>query len=529
MSSQVLARKYRPQDFSSVMGQETTVRILKNALSQKRFHHAYLFTGPRGIGKTTLARILAKALNCEKGPAEEPCNQCSQCVEITEGRSLSVMEIDGASNTSVEDVRDLREKIRYLPPGGRYKIYIIDEVHMLSTAAFNALLKTLEEPPAHAMFLFATTDAQKIPATVLSRLIRLDLKPISRSVTAQQLKKIAIAEAVSISEDALYLVAREAQGGLRDALSLLDQIIAFSQGAIDLAAVEQVVGLSTKTFVRDLTEALLNHDPARALRASEDAFRAGIDGKRLAFDLLENFRDLLVARVVRDETLFHRPPEEIEELAKLAGILPAQDLDALFRILQKGVSEMARAAAPKILFDVLLLRLASFEGLTPIEDLLGKTGGTEPSRPQAPRMPSSPMSSTPAPGVPRVEAAIQKTEPQATTKDWPGFLTSLRSRSSRLAALVEQGTLLSLSDQAVKLQFPAKASMTVELLEEPDRRMILHETMKEYFGKTLDFQCATASVQSIAAADLNDPNDPLHDAISVFKPKDVVRASRGSS
>ena len=279
MSYLVLARKWRPQSFEDIVGQEHVTRTLKNAISSERVAHAYLFTGARGVGKTSAARILAKALNCEKGPTTQPCNECTHCREIASGASVDVHEIDGASNTSVDDVRDLKEGINYLPSSCRKKIYIIDEVHMLSTSAFNALLKTLEEPPSHVIFIFATTEPHKIPGTILSRCQRFDFKRISVRLIYDRLKGIASEEGLEISEKSLMIIAREADGGMRDAQSLLDQVISFSGSKISDEEVIDVLGVIDLALIQEAAVAVLNNDPEKCLELVGRLFTYGWDVK----------------------------------------------------------------------------------------------------------------------------------------------------------------------------------------------------------------------------------------------------------
>src|SRR5881409_2403954 len=297
MSYEVFARKYRPQTFDDLVGQSHVSRTLKNAVAQNRLAHAYLFVGPRGVGKTSTARILAKSLNCVKGPTITPCGECDNCREIVGGNSLDVIEIDGASNNSVEDVRQLRENVRYAPAKGRYKIYLIDEVHMLSSAAFNALLKTLEEPPEHVKFIFATTEPQKVLPTILSRCQRFDLHRIPANLIAKHLQFIAGKEKIALEPAAAEAVARGAEGGLRDAESMLDQLVAFCGGKITEADVLNIFGFTGTHTVSHLCEAILKLDASAALASIHEQAEAGKDLLRLMSDLISHLRNLLVLKV----------------------------------------------------------------------------------------------------------------------------------------------------------------------------------------------------------------------------------------
>src|SRR6266516_3969508 len=300
VSYEVFARKYRPQTFDDLVGQTHVSRTLKNAVAQNRLAHAYLFVGPRGIGKTSTARILAKALNCVKGPTVTPCGVCDNCREIAAGNSLDVIEIDGASNNSVDDVRQLRDNVRYAPAKGRYKIYLIDEVHMLSPAAFNALLKTLEEPPEHVKFIFATTEPQKVLATILSRCQRFDLHRIPANLIAQHLQFIAKKEKITLQPAAAHAIARGAEGGLRDAESMLDQLVAFCGEKITENDVLNVFGFTSEQTVIDLMGRILRGETPEAIDLLHQQSESGKDMMRLMSDLIAYLRDLLVFKVKPD-------------------------------------------------------------------------------------------------------------------------------------------------------------------------------------------------------------------------------------
>ncbi len=351
-----LYRKYRSQDFDEIVGQEPIIQTLKNAISSSRLGHAYLFTGPRGTGKTSTARIFAKALNCSDKKGDNPCGKCDQCVKITSGHALNVIEIDAASNRGIDEIRDLREKIKYKPVEGRYKIYIIDEVHMLTSEAFNALLKTLEEPPADTLFILATTEPQKVPVTISSRCQRFDFGRISFDKISAHLKAIAKEEGFKIEDDALQLIARSSEGSLRDAISLMDQLVSFCEGTIKAEDVTQVLGTAEPEFLFEMGRAILGRNDKEVLSLVERSVSQGVSVPQLARDLVYHFRNLMLVKIKADEML-DLSKEQIKRLAAEAEKYPLKELKDTVVALSGAETDMKWHHNPRIVLEVALLEI----------------------------------------------------------------------------------------------------------------------------------------------------------------------------
>jgi DNA polymerase-3 subunit gamma/tau len=386
MAYLVLARKYRPQTFDDVVGQAHVTRTLKNAIESGRVAHAMLFSGPRGTGKTTVARILAKAMNCESGATATPCNACRSCRDITAGRGVDVFEIDGASNNSVDQIRELRENSRYMPAHSRFKIYIIDEVHMLSIAAFNALLKTLEEPPEHVLFFFATTEAHKIPVTILSRCQRHDLKRIDLDAVVEHLETICRQESVSVSSDNLWVIARESGGSMRDALSLLDQVLACGENRMDEGYVMRLLGSMDRQVLFDLSEAVFDGDISRVLAAIDTVYKSGQDLKRFHADLLAHFRHLMLVKMgVRPELLDDLSAGEIEALARQVKAVSSAYIDQIFTVLFNAEASIRHAAQPRLAMEIAFFKIHRIQPALPIDLLIERMDGLLKQAPEVTR------------------------------------------------------------------------------------------------------------------------------------------------
>ncbi len=356
---QAIARKWRPQSFADLVGQPHISVTLANALKNGRVHHALLFTGPRGTGKTSSARIFAKSLRCPNAVNFVPCNICDSCLEIAQGQSVDVIEIDGASNNGVDSIRELREGVAFMPTSGKYKIYIIDEVHMLSTSAFNALLKTLEEPPAHVIFIMATTEAHKIPQTILSRCQRFDFRRIATRQIQERLRLICDRDGISADEDALWLIARQGDGSMRDALSLLDQVITFADGDLGKESVSQILGLTDRGLLYETLNGMVHRDITSILDVLTKLLGAGCDPHLFVQDLLESLRNLLMMKVSEgtQTNLVDVADSEIAFLRGLTDVLPEEDIHLLFDMGLKGAADVVRASDPRMVLEVLLLRM----------------------------------------------------------------------------------------------------------------------------------------------------------------------------
>jgi DNA polymerase-3 subunit gamma/tau len=501
MSYLVLARKYRPQTFDEIVGQDHVTQTLTNAIATGRLHHAFLFTGARGVGKTTAARILAKCLSCVNAPTATPCNVCDACKEITTGTSVDVQEIDAASNNGVDNIRELRDAIRYAPVRGKKKVYILDEVHMLSSGAWNALLKTLEEPPPHAIFVFATTDPHKLPATILSRVQRYDFKLVPQRRIVEHLSKILDDEKITYDKAALSLIGRESGGSVRDALSLLDQVIASSPAGLTESATAEVLGVADRTLLDKLTAAVLGKDAQSALALVDAAFARGQDLAQLAHAFLGHLRDLVVARAVDDPSaLIDASPTELEALVKAAQSVAAGVPELLFERFAKVAEETSKSAVPRYVLEVGLIALTRVEPLEPIGALLSKLEALE-SRVEkggggnsggGARPAAAPIAHAPA-AAPAVAAPPQK---RAAPQTFVELLEAVMDADPLLADLA-QSRLLARDNVHISLGFDKDFS--ANRLRE--RLPQLRSALKKVTGEDLAVEIIVGPAEHVAATE----------------------------
>ena len=495
---QVLARRWRPQGFDEVVGQEHITQTLKNAIGSGKLGHAFLFSGPRGVGKTTTARILAKALNCEQGPTVTPCNQCASCREITQGNALDVIEIDGASNNSVDDIRDLREKVKYVPRSGTYKVYIIDEVHMLSGAAFNALLKTLEEPPAHVKFIFATTEPHKIPATILSRCQRYDFRRIPQRLIVENLGEICRKEGVAASPSALLQVARAAEGGMRDAQSILDQLVSSCGQEITEENVQNVLGLVDQKLISDMAEALIRKDAVPLLQLIAKINQKGTNLVHFYGQLLQYLRQLMLVKFCRQpEEILEVTPEELGLFKTQAANVSQPELVLWVKGLLEGEELLRRAVNPRVAMEMSLLKLLELKPMWPVEEVLARLSQLERGIGGTPASTGIQPSYSPRP---KPEIVKPATAPISGDKNqiWQQIVSQVIQQKPSLVAMLEHGTLVDISAGEVAI-----AGLSLFLNDE-NRKVI--ESVVQKMGKKLVLNEQTPAQPSRGGNGINHPS-----------------------
>ncbi|MBI3085722.1 MAG: DNA polymerase III subunit gamma/tau [candidate division NC10 bacterium] len=524
MPYQVIARRWRPQVFDEVVGQRNVTETLKNAIATDRLAHALLFAGPRGVGKTTTARIVAKALNCDRGPTPDPCGRCGACEEIATGRSMDCLEVDAASNTQVEKTRDLLETVQYAPTRGRHKVYIIDEAHMLSTSSFNALLKTLEEPPPRVVFVLATTEPHRIPATIHSRCQRHDFRLLGSAEILGRLHEIVTAEGVTADEGALSLLARAGCGSLRDAQSLLDQAIASLGTSLEAGRVADLLGLVQADVLVEATETILTRDAARAIRLVDRLASHGQDLRQFTLELTGHLRDLAILRLCPEPgPLLDGARVGLDAARRQAERATLPELELMIKTLQQAEGEMRRATQPRFLLEMALIRLAEIRHVQGLGEILGRLVALEarfpagPSatataelplfggNPTAPERPTRPMQAveTPPPsagGQPSPGPAVPDGTPTVDA-GWAATVGRLRGRK-RLASVLSEVRPVSLEADTLTLEVRNGNAFVRDTLEDPETRRLIADAAAESFGRRLriDYRFAAAPPPRLEAA-----------------------------
>jgi DNA polymerase III subunit gamma/tau len=482
MDFEVSARKWRPQKFSELVGQEHIVRTLSNAIELERVSHAFLFSGTRGVGKTTTARILARVLNCEKGPTIEPCGTCSLCMEITQGNCIDVEEVDGASNNGVAEVRDLIDNVQYATSSARYKVYIIDEVHMLSKSAFNALLKTLEEPPPRVIFIFATTELIKIPETILSRCQCFEFKPLSNAQITKQLELICGQEKIQIDSKGLVEISKVGAGSMRDAQSLLDQVIAYSGKRIDTDSVESVLGIVGGTTLELFAERLIKREPAELINLVQEIANQGKDLGLFCRSLMEYLRNLLMVKVSRKpENLLNSQTCDLSVLKKQAEGFHVDELQQMFTILSRTETEMKRSSLGQMVFEMAILRLTETRSFKSIDDIIHKINQAEaevqPARSIVPT-PITPLtqSDSGTSSAKRTQPVEQPENASFDSTTWTRIRQEVSRKRPAFEHYLDKCQVLALNEKEIRLIF--SDSFTLEMVEGPENIKFIKEMVK---------------------------------------------------
>ena len=523
MTYQITARKWRPQTFAEVVGQEHITATLTNALDTGRIAHCYLFCGPRGVGKTTTARVLAKALNCGNRRGADPCQECPSCISITDGTSMDVLEIDGASNNSVDDVRELREVVRYVPTAGSHKIYIIDEVHMLSTAAFNALLKTLEEPPERVVFVFATTEVQDVPDTILSRCQRFNFRRIPAGRIAEHLRMIAETDGISADQEALYLLAQRADGALRDAESLMDQVASFERNGVTPEGVRQVLGLVDRNAYFELSDAVVNGDGGRVLDAIATATEEGTDLEEFIKGFSEHVGQWLSVRVQGTADKLEIADVEKARFEELAPRLPEEDILRILKALLDLEAELRRSVQPRFRVEMTLVRLSRMgrsmevgELLRKVRDLAadgsrpattGRMSAAEAQRPEKrAKREVSPKPAEPSPEYGgALEAAVEA--PALSIERigacWVQVIDHLKQDHPSAATSLADARLDSLEGSTLKLMFSPEASFNKDRVDK--NRAAVEKALSAATGQTVRIRCESVEQPEAAVGKAEKP------------------------
>lgn len=533
MDFQVSARKWRPQKFSELIGQEHIVRTLSNAIELERVSHAFLFSGTRGVGKTTTARILARVLNCEKGPTIDPCGLCTFCTEITEGNCIDVQEIDGASNNGVQEVRDLIDNVQYATSSARYKVYIIDEVHMLSKSAFNALLKTLEEPPPRVIFIFATTELIKIPETILSRCQCFEFKPLSQSQITKQLELICDQEKIDIEKRGLEDISKIGAGSMRDAQSLLDQVIAYSGRKVDAESVEAVLGIVGGNTLETFVDHLIDRQPAALVTSIQEIVKQGKDLGLFCRSLMEYLRNLLIVKVSNQpETLLNTHTCSLETLKNQAEKFHADELQVMFSVLSKAEMEMKRSSLSQMVFEMALLRLIETRPFKNIDELIEKINQAENNRVQQ-------AGQSYVEPVQNISRETNSSDPVSTPVNqkapfsWDQIKQEVARTKPFFEHYLEKCQVPVFSEKEIQLAF--SDSFTFDLVETPENIQFLKETVKTVCGHDVDIKLILDTSVKKSAVKLPseekkksiDPEDPetgkqkseseiIQDALDIF-------------
>ena len=518
MSYQVLARKWRPRSFQELTGQEHVSKTLENAIKGSRIAHAYLFSGVRGVGKTTVARIMAKSLNCAEGPTSTPCMKCQSCKEITDGFSIDVIEIDGASHTGVDSIRELQENAQYAPMRGRYKIYIIDEVHMLSTSAFNALLKILEEPPPHLVFIFATTEPHKIPNTINSRCQHFQFRRISYKEIVERLRFILREEGIDAGEDALSVIARTSDGSMRDALSLLDQAIAYTGGSLTGGDVSWILGQADNITAPFLMH-ILYKDSAKALYLLKETIDAGYDLKQFCSNLVEYIRDLIMVRLGMGVQVIDLPEESIAEMGKVAEGVSVEDLQRLFAIFSKVLDEMKWFPYPRFSLEMAIVRAANMRPVVSVDEILGKLEALEKGLTKGHENHPSPIRKAEttlplkevSPTIPKPDFQTGESDSKLTSL-WNHILTDVHSGKPSLASYLEHGFPLGYDNGILTIGFNGGASVFINLIERKESKDFILKIAKNYLPDVSGVKITTTlTVKDSNSPALNEYVSNAHD------------------